>query len=134
MSDQPPPVDDHDTDRPADHASVSTPRPTDHRSGTTRSATNRPSDPASIAPLAELIAELSRENRELAAAAAQWQERARFLGERLQALEARPVASDVQEAGLIPESGHQPGAVAPEASEPPRSSRRGWWRRMTWGG
>jgi hypothetical protein len=134
MSDQPPPVDDHDVDRPADHASATNLRPTDHRSGTTRSATDRPGDQASIAPLAELIAELTRENRELAAAAAQWQERARFLGERLQALEARPVAGDIQEAGLIHERGHQPGAVAPEASEPPRSGWRRWWRRMMWGG
>ena len=53
--------------------------------------TDRPTDQAAIAPLADLIADLSRENRELAAAAALWQERARYLGERLHALEAGPM-------------------------------------------
>jgi hypothetical protein len=55
-------------------------RPTDQPSATTRPATNRPRDQAAIAPLPDLIADLSRQNQELAAAA---QERARFLLERL---------------------------------------------------
>jgi hypothetical protein len=82
MSGQPPPGDDHDTDRPADHEPATGPQSTDHRSGAAQPATNRSSDQSGIAPLAEVIAELTRENRELAAAAAQWQERARSLGER----------------------------------------------------
>src|SRR5215213_11924132 len=45
-------------------------RPTDQPSNTARPVTNRPSDQAAIAPLAELIGRLSRENQELAAAAA----------------------------------------------------------------
>ncbi len=50
-----------------------------------------------VAPLAELIDRLTRDNRELAAAAALWQERARFLGERLQALEAGPIAGEASD-------------------------------------
>jgi hypothetical protein len=106
----------------------------DQPSTTGRSATNRPPDQASIAPLAELIAELTRENRDLAAAAALWQERARFLGERLQALEAGPIAGDVEDTPRAHESGPQSGAVAAEVSDATPSAWRRWWRRMTGGG
>jgi hypothetical protein len=128
MSDQQPPVDDHDGDRPADQESETKQRPTDALSGTTRSATNRPSDQADMAPLAEVIAELTRENRELAAAAAKWQERARFLGERLQALETGLVAGESENAP----GAHASGAVAAEAATTTAKWRR-WWRRMTGG-
>lgn len=79
-----------DTDQP----------PTDHRP--------QPTDQADIAPLVGLVADLTRENRELAAAAAVWQERARTLEVRLQALDA--------------------GTIVGEAT-PPRSWWRRWWQR-----
>ncbi|MBA2596338.1 MAG: hypothetical protein H0V00_06895 [Chloroflexia bacterium] len=66
-------------------------QPADRPATSSRLGTNRPTDQAAIAPLTDLIANLSRENQELAAAAALWQERARFLGEQLRALEAGPV-------------------------------------------
>jgi hypothetical protein len=43
---------------------------------------------AGLAPLAAMVADLARDNRELAAAAAVWQERARVLEDRLLALSA----------------------------------------------
>ncbi len=51
-----------------------------------------------LAPLAELIDRLTRDNQELAAATALWEERARFLGERLQAPEAGPIAGEPTDA------------------------------------
>jgi hypothetical protein len=66
---------------------------------------------AEIAPLAELIATLSRENRKLAAMATMWQERARFLGEHVRALEAGPITGDIK------------GASASEMQAPSRSEQ-----------
>jgi hypothetical protein len=51
-----------------------------------------------IAPLAELLADVTRRNEELAAAAALWQYRAMQAEERLAQLEAGPIAGDVEEA------------------------------------
>jgi hypothetical protein len=53
-----------------------------------------PDAAADMAPRAALIERLARENAENRAAAALWQERARFLSERLAALEAGPIASE----------------------------------------
>jgi len=64
----------------------------------TERAARTPQDAGSdIAPLAELIGRLTRENQELAAAAAMWQERARFLGEQLRALEPGPIVDVVDD-------------------------------------
>ena len=70
----------------------------------TADAGRTPPDAAvDMAPLAELIGWLTRDNQELAAAAALWQERARFLGEQLQALDAGPIAGDVEDAPVAHE-------------------------------
>lgn len=72
------------------------------------SVAGQPTDQASIEPLVELISDLTRQNAELSAAAALWQERARFLGERLNALEA----------GAIPQS-ESAGVRAPNSVNTP---------------
>ena len=79
--------------------------PTNQPPTGSRPTTDRPADQAAIAPLAELIGDLTRENRRLAETAAILAERNRLLSERLLALDAGPV------------------------SPPPRP----WWRRL-WGG
>jgi hypothetical protein len=65
-----------------------------------------------LAPMADLITDLTRQNLELAAAAALWQERARLMGERLQALEAGPIASEFR-----PESGQNASQELTVATE-----------------
>ena len=116
-------------------------------------ATKTPPDAAlDMAPLAELIERLARENAENRAAAALWQERARFLGERLAALEAGPIAVpespeteyDPQDANPAPQRDagpHMTSVTLREASAAPSlaSERlapgwRRWWRRITSGG
>ena len=97
------------------------------------STPSEPVPPAStaavdLAPMAELITGLTRQNQELAAAAALWQERARFLGERLQTLEAGPIAPP--DAGNVQEHASQDAA---EAAETRTAAWRRWWRRMTGG-
>ena len=67
---------------------------------------------AAIAPLADLIANLTRENRELAETATLWQERARYLGEQLRALEAGPITETDEEAP-------QDANMAPVRDDPP---------------
>ena len=66
---------------------VATDHPTTRGS---RSPAQRPTtiETATMAPLAAMVADLARENRDLAAAAAVWQERARVLEDRLLALSA----------------------------------------------
>jgi hypothetical protein len=59
--------------------------------------------PPDTTPFAELIGRLTRANQELAAAAALWQERARFLGERLQSLEVGTIVPAGEMSG-IPDS------------------------------
>ena len=106
-------------------------------------ADRTPPDAASpigdITPLADLIANLSRENQELAAAAALWQYRALRAEETIAALEAGPIAQDAGD--------HAPQDVisaplrddaAVRASEPLKLSAdtlapgwRRWWRRIT---
>jgi hypothetical protein len=110
---------------PTDHATETAPHrpPTDRPASAARHATNQPTDQPAIAPLADLIASLSRQNMELAAASALWQERARHLEERLQALEAGPIAT--------PTSSHDDDRP-PETPEIPNWRR--WLRRMTGGG
>jgi hypothetical protein len=70
-----------------------------------------------LAPMAELIDRLTRDNQELAAGAALWQERARFLGERLQALEAGPIATEAPDVPLERDPGPVRDVVAAEASD-----------------
>jgi hypothetical protein len=84
-----------DTDQP----------PTDHRP--------QPTDQADIAPLVGLVADLTRENRELAAAAAVWQIRAMQAEERLKQL----TAGETSESPDLPE---------PTAGRDPRP----WWWRL----
>ena len=111
-------------------------------SNRTPDAGRTPQDAApDIAPLADLIATLSRENQELAAAAALWQERARFLGERLQALEAGPIGGELSGIPDKPQE-RDPGPVrdvagvrAPEALQNAQGPAwRRLWRRVTGGG
>ena len=93
--------------------------------------TNQPSDQT---VLTELVADLARRNEELAAAAALWQERARFLGERLQALEAGPIAADVpQERNPASPWGDvvaEASEVIQTPAEPHVSPLRRWLRRV----
>jgi hypothetical protein len=69
---------------------VATDHPTTARGRSTNHDRPRPTkiEPAGLAPLAAMVADLARENRDLAAAAAVWQERARVLEDRLLALSA----------------------------------------------
>jgi hypothetical protein len=106
-------------------------RPTDQPSGMTRPATNRPGDQAAIAPLADLLADVTRRNEELAAAAALWQYRAMQAEERLAQLEAGPVAGDVGDAAVNEMQAPTSRAVAAEAPDTRQSAWRRWWRKMT---
>jgi len=80
---------------PTDYAATGAPgrRPSDQPPTGPRPAANRPSDQGDIAPLAALIADLARQNAELAGSAAHWQARAMVLQERLAAIEAGPIAA-----------------------------------------
>jgi hypothetical protein len=77
---------------------------------------------AEIAPLAELIATLSRENRKLAVTATMCQERARFLGQHARELEAGPITGDIKGASASE-------MQAPSASE--QSAQLGCCGRVT---
>ena len=110
------------------HDQPATDRPQAHG----RPPTNRPTDQVGIAPLADLIADLTRENRELAAAAALWQERSRYLSERLQALEAGPIAAPAatttnQPAATTHDTGAQEAQIVPK---PTPATSRSWWKRL----
>ncbi len=88
-----------------------------------------PEPPAvDLMPLADLIERLTRANRDLAASAAIWQERARVLEGRLLALGA----------GDAPQDAPRTQPEAPGATEPPRPASdalmlrwRQWLRRVT---
>jgi hypothetical protein len=68
----------------------------------TADATRTPVDAApDIAPLAELLADVTRRNEELAAAAALWQYRAMQAEERLAQLEVGPIAGDVEDSAQV---------------------------------
>jgi len=75
-----------------------------------------------LAPVAELIADLSRRNADLAASAALWQERARVLEGRLLALGAGEVSQDAPRTPSAP-----PGAA--EQPNPARDTLAARWRR-----
>jgi len=100
---------------------------TDQPATRSRPAAGQPPDQSTIAPLAELIATLSRENQELAAAAALWQERARFLGEQLRAIEPGPIAQD---AGDHAAQDAIPGPVRDDVATKASESLAGRLRRL----
>lgn len=110
-------------------------RPTGQPAAHARRATNRPDDQPGIAPLVDLVADLTRQNAELSAAAALWQERARFLGERLAALEAGPMPESAPD---VPVSVNQPAdqplhfdsARIETPAAPQATGIRRWWRRV----
>jgi len=82
-----------------------------------------------VEPLAALIGDLSRENRQLAEAAAVWQFRALQAEDRLKVL----TAGEPEQVAPV---SRQDGPGTPEgaaAAEESRSGFRGWWRRV-WGG
>jgi len=87
-----------------------------------------------VAPLAELLADVTRRNEELAAAAALWQYRAMQAEERLAQLEAGPIAGDVEDAPQDANTGPLRGDQGEVASDPRQSAWRRWWRRMTGSG
>lgn len=64
-----------------------------------------------LQPLADVIADLTQENRELAAAAAMWQERARTLEGRVLALTAGDTAPDTSVAAPDARHATQPARV-----------------------
>ena len=116
---------------PTNGATPDRPIPTDHR--------DQP--PAlELSPLADLIADLSRQNAELSVAAALWQERARSLETELLALRAGPIAGDsehaAQDANLAP-SRDERAAEASDTYKPASDSLalvwRQWWRRVRGG-
>ena len=110
--------------------------PTDRPATDPRPTTDRPADQAAIAPLADLITDLTRQNRELAVAAALWQERARHLEGRVLALEAGPTlgtnVTKVGRSGELPPPAGGKGDGPPQAS--PASRWRRWLRRLVAGG
>lgn len=79
-----------------------------------------------VEPLANLIRDLSHENRQLAEAAAVWQFRALQAEERLKALTAGDPVGDEPPT---------PNATAEgtDATDEPRSGLRAWWRRVLGG-
>ena len=79
-----------------------------------------------LAPLADVIASLTRENRELAAAAALWQERARTLEGRLLALADGDAPADAPAPAPPPEPTDDPRP----ATEALMLRWRRWFRRM----
>ena len=98
-----------------------------------------------LAPLAEMIERLHGENQRLTEAATMWQVRARQAEDRLQALEAGPiappVAGDVHEhapqdalSPHLQEEVHQETIQVParhDTPEPtPETDERPWWRRL----
>jgi len=112
-------------------------RPTDQPRGASRPATGRPIDPSAIGPLADLIADLSRENRDLAASTGHWQARAMIAEEQLKAIAAGPItqnAGDVEDAAQDANTGPLRGDQGEVASDPRQSAWRRWWRRMTGSG
>jgi len=84
-----------------------------------------------VAPLAELLADVTRRNEELAAAAALWQYRAMQAEERLAQLETGPIAGDVEDAPvseiLVPPRDEDPMMAAETMS---KTQERPWWRRL----
>ncbi|MDP9357723.1 MAG: sigma-70 region 4 domain-containing protein [Chloroflexota bacterium] len=120
-----PTTDQGPTDRPTRSADHTT-RPTSQRPTTTDQAGN-----VDLAPLAAVIADLTRENRQLAEAAAIWQVRAVQAEERLKQLTAGDdTPADAPSAAQEPQHGAHPVETAPDASP---SWWASWWRRLTGG-
>jgi hypothetical protein len=114
-------VDRPTTDRPptraTDHRPTTGDQPTDQRPTTTDQA------PAvDLAPLADVISTLTRENRQLAEAAAAWQIRAMQAEERLKQLTAGDDGDqDAPTAAPAAPGAAEPPEPAPDAPAP-------WWR------
>ncbi len=84
-----------------------------------------------LAPLAAVIADLTRENRQLAEAAAIWQVRVMQAEERLQALTAgEDTRVDAPQAAPFAPGEAKPAETAPDASAAWWVS---WWRRLIGG-
>ena len=101
--------------------------------GTDGGTTPEPAPSVDLAPLAGVIEALTRENRELAAAAALWQERARVLEGRLLALGA----GDAPAGPSSPPSSYQNPVTSGDTDQVPRPATealmlrwRRWFRRM----
>jgi excisionase family DNA binding protein len=86
-----------------------------------------------VAVLRELLAEERRKSDSLLEASLVWQGRALQLEERLKALEAGPIAGDVEEAAVTHESGPLRGDQAAEGADTRQRAWRRWWRKMTGG-
>ena len=113
------------TDHPtaADRGRSATHRPPEW----SRPSADRPTDQVDIAPLAELIGDLTRENRRLAETAAILAERNRLLSERLLALEAGSVSTEAAIVGDAPVAAPDaPGSTDRAGAASPPSRR--WWR------
>jgi len=116
------------TNRPPPSA---TDQPTNQRPTTTDQAT-----PVDLAPLAAVISDLTRENRQLAEAATAWQIRAMQAEERLKQLTARHDGDGGGEAGCGDDGGLDGDALdvssaAPGATETPEPrpiTLVPWWR------
>jgi excisionase family DNA binding protein len=81
-----------------------------------------------IEPLATLIGDLSRENRQLAEAAAVWQFRAMQAEERLKALTAGDAVLDTPPTRSAPSG----AADTTDTTDEPLTGLRAWWARL-WG-
>jgi len=87
------------------------------------------SDPVDLAPLTDLIDDLTRRNADLAAAAAMWQTRAAHLENELKQLTA---------GNVVPENAPEPNTVAAEGPQvlqerdPAPTGVLAWWKRL-WG-
>jgi hypothetical protein len=86
-----------------------------------------------IVQLRTLLAEERQRADRYLEASTIWQGRALQLEERLNALEAGPIAGDVGDAPTTHESGPLRGAAAAEASDTRPAAWRRWWRRATRG-
>ncbi len=85
-----------------------------------------------VAPLAELLADVTRRNEELAAAAALWQYRAMQAEERLAQLEPGPIIDDTSENAHVDAIQGAPRNEAPmmAAETLQKAQERPWWRRL----
>ncbi len=121
-----PTTDQGPTDQPT-IATDHTTRPTNQRPTTTDQAGN-----VDLAPLAAVIADLTRENRQLAEAAAIWQVRAVQAEERLKQLTAGgDTPTDAPQASPFAPGEAEPAERAPDTSS---SWWASWWRRLVGGG
>lgn len=80
-------------------------------------------EPLDLAPLTELIDDLTRRNADLAATAAMWQTRAAHLENQLKQLTA---------GNVMPENAPE-GVESPQANDPAPTGVLAWWKRL-WAG